>query len=77
MSLVSSCRARGSGSKLYQGRFRLAIRKYFFIARILTHVSSLPRAVVKSPSLGVFKQCADLMLKDIVQCLSFSAGLDL
>jgi len=52
-----SYRTRGNGSKLKEGRFRLAIRKKFFPMGVVRRW--LPREAVAAPSLAVLKARLD------------------
>ena len=53
--LFSSDRNRGNGHKLEHKRLHVNISKPFFTVRVTQHGHRLPRKVVQSPSLEIFK----------------------
>jgi len=65
-SVVPSDRTRGNEHKLKQRKFRLNMRKSFFPLRMTEHRNRLPREVVKSPSLEIFKTRLDKVLCSLV-----------
>ena len=61
-SVVPSDRTRGNEHKPKHRRFPLNIRKLFFTVSMTKHRHKLPREVVESPSLEIFKSHLDTVL---------------
>ncbi|KFV76713.1 hypothetical protein N308_04517, partial [Struthio camelus australis] len=55
-----------NGHKLNHRQFRLNMRKNFFPVTVTEHWNRLPREVVESPSLEIFKTRLDVILGNML-----------
>ncbi|KFV79897.1 hypothetical protein N308_05355, partial [Struthio camelus australis] len=55
-----------NGQKLNHRKFHLNLRKNFFTVRGTEHWNRLPREVVESPSLEIFKSRLDVILGNVL-----------
>jgi len=72
-------RTKGNGFKLKEGRFRLDVRKKFFMVRVMKHRHGCLREVVDAPSLETFKARLDGALSYLIHLktsLLIARGLD-
>ena len=61
--LANNNRTRGHSMKLVKERTKLDYRKYYFTNRVIDKWNSLPQDVIDSPSVNVFKNRYDSLVK--------------
>ena len=65
-SVVCGDRTTGNGHKMEHRKFRTNMQKNFFMVRVTEHWNRLPREVVESPSLEIFKAYLDAYLGNLL-----------
>ncbi|KFV84727.1 hypothetical protein N308_02791, partial [Struthio camelus australis] len=55
-----------NGHKLKCRKFHLNVRKHFFTVRVAVHWNRLPREVVESPSLEIFRTRVHVVLGSLL-----------
>ena len=75
VDILEACNRRGdSGQKLEHSNIHTNTRKNLFTARVMVHRKRLPREVVESPSLEIFKTHLDTFLCNILQGTALAGG---
>ena len=73
--MLPSDRTRGNGYRLKQRKFHLNRRKNFFPLRVMEPWPRLPREVVESPSLEIFKPRLDAVLCSLLWMTLLGQGV--
>jgi len=55
-----------TASSCARGGLNWVLGKNFFTESVVKHCNRLPREVVETPSLEVFKRCRNMVLRDLV-----------
>ena len=77
-SVVCSDRTRSNNLKHEHRKFHTNVWKNFVMVRVMEHWNRLPRKVVETPSMEIFKAQLDTYLYNLLQeaCFSKGVGLD-